>query len=130
MTAEQLRRPAVRTPVRRAVRSRTTTRVAPDMRDQQQTQDTPAIGTGTDTPPLPEAPAEQPETGEISDTEIEVGQQVPTTPEALNKAAGSSDTASHSTASTSTVPQTSTCHMHHEHASRHTKQVQNIMETG
>ena len=99
MTAEQLRRPTVRTPVRRAARSRTPNRATPNIRDEQQhAHNTPAIGTGADTPPLPAVPAEHTETVEISDTEPELGQQVPTTPEALaqqahqQRATGSSDT--------------------------------------
>ena len=99
MTPEQLRRPAVRTPVRRAVRSPAPTRPSHNTRgEQQQAPDTPAIGTGADTPLLPAVQDKQPETVEILDTEPGVGQQVSTTHEALmeqagsHKATGTSDT--------------------------------------
>lgn len=100
MTGEQLRRPAVRTPVRRAHRSRTPSRAAPAHEQALQTTPAQPRGAGTETPPLP-APALAPEHIPITVSDGSSGDlehQVPQTPEDLNpqastpKAAGSSAT--------------------------------------
>jgi hypothetical protein len=92
MTTDQLRRPAVRTPVRRAPRSRTPTRGA------QATSTTPLPPTdnqqlpqGTTTPQLPpleHSPAEQPPAINVPDDSSQgVGDQAPQTPDALTQPA-------------------------------------------
>ena len=100
MTEEQLRRPAVRTPIRRPHRSRTPNRTTGStLQAPAGTVRTPALSAGADTPPLPAPTAEQTETIEVSDGSTpDVADQAPQTPEELtqqastHRPAGSSDT--------------------------------------
>ena len=100
MTEEQLRRPAVRTPIRRPHRSRTPNRTTGStLQAPAGTVQTPAFSAGADTPPLPAPTAEQTEPIEVSDGSTpDVADQAPQTPEELtqqastHRPAGSSDT--------------------------------------
>ncbi|CAK9013314.1 Integrase catalytic domain-containing protein [Durusdinium trenchii] len=101
MTSEQLRRPAVRTPVRRPHRSRTPSRAAPPLGDTAPHEQARLTTAGTVTPPLPVPAIDTSQVPiPVSDDEPDnLGTQVPQTPEELRQPASIPATAAGSTSS-------------------------------